>query len=161
MEQFSQLSAAFEQQLVPSTAKPGQRQAESGDGRLEISVVFTSAEAASAALRKAALLAGNLSARITLIVPQVVPFPLPLSSPPVLLDFREERLREIATSCVLETLVRIYLCRDRWDILKAVLTPNSLIVLGRRSGWWRFNNEQRLARRLRKAGHEVVVAEAE
>ncbi|HLI83221.1 MAG TPA: hypothetical protein VKV17_04840 [Bryobacteraceae bacterium] len=126
---------------------------------MEISVVFTGAEFTAAALKRAAVLAGNLDARITLIVPQVVPFPLPIASPPVLLDFQEARLREIATLTPAETVVRIYLCRDRWRLLEAVLRPHSLIVLGARTEWRWLTREHRLARKLRRAGHEVVMAE--
>jgi hypothetical protein len=157
----TRVTAAFERQLVPEIHLPDLRQPEAADQRLEISVVFTSQEAALTALRRAAELAGSLSARITLIVPQIVPFPLPLASPPVLLDFQEARLREIASKSPVETVVRIYLCRDRWDVLSTALTPHSLVVLGSQRKWSWFRSESRLARRLRKTGHEVIVAEWE
>lgn len=155
----SRVTVAFERQVVPEIHLPDRQQPEAADHSLEISVLFTSQEAALTALRRAAELAASLSARITLIVPQIVPFPLPLASPPVLLDFQEARLREIASKSQVETVVRIYLCRDRWDLLKTALTPNSLVVLGSRRKWRWFRSESRLARRLRKNGHEVIVAE--
>ncbi len=49
---------------------------------------------------------------VTLIVPQVVPYPLPLNSPPVPRDFTERHFRVLADECSVETTVRIYLCRD-------------------------------------------------
>jgi hypothetical protein len=161
MGAMSRIAAAFERQLIPETLRPDWQQPEAADHRLEISVLFTSQEAALIALRRAAALAGSLSARITLIVPQVVPFPLPLSSPPVLLDFQEARLREIASKSQVETVVRIYLCRDRSDVLNIALTPHSLVVLGSPRKWRWLRSESRLARRLRKGGHEVIVAEWE
>jgi hypothetical protein len=161
MEQLIPVAAAFEKRFVPEILRPDWQSFEEGERRLDISVVFTAPEAALRALKQAAMLAGSLSARITLIVPQVVPFALPLTSPPVLLDFQEARLREIASNCPVETVVRIYLCRNRWEVLDAVLAPHSLVVIGgRRRGWW-LQREERLARRLRKAGHEVIVAESE
>jgi hypothetical protein len=156
----SRIAPAFERQFEPAVSRPD-AQPESGSHRLEISVVFTSPEFTVTALKRAAALAGSLDARITLIVPQVVPFPLPLSSPPVLLDFQEARLREIASNSPVETVVRIYLCRSRWELLQTVLGPHSLVVLGVRAQWRWFTRERRLARKLRHVGHEVVMAEME
>jgi hypothetical protein len=161
MRDQSQIVPAFERQFEPAISHPEAQPPESGRHRLEISVVFTSPEFTVAALKRAASLAGNLDARITLIVPQVVPFPLPLSSPPVLLDFQEARLREIASHTPVETVVRIYLCRSRWELLQTVLEPHSLVVLGARAQWRWLTRERRLARKLRHVGHEVVMAEME
>jgi hypothetical protein len=161
MQTLNRMAAAFEKQLVPEILRPDWRSFEGEDHRLEISVVATSPDAGSAALERAAALTGSLSARITLIVPQIVPFPLPLSSPPVLLDFQESRLRRIASKSPVETVVRIYLCRDPWEVLQTVLMPHSLIVLGSRRKWRLLRRENRLARRLRKAGHDVIVADSE
>ncbi|HEY7392774.1 MAG TPA: hypothetical protein VH640_29915 [Bryobacteraceae bacterium] len=159
MRDQSQIVPAFEKQFEPAISRPAAQPAEFGGHRLEISVVFTSPEFTLTALRRAATLAGNLGAYITLIVPQVVPFPLPLTSPPVLLDFQEARLREIASNTPVETLVRIYLCRSRWELLQTVLEPHSLVVLGARMQWSWLTHERRLARKLRRVGHEVVMAE--
>ena len=80
------MSLAFDRSLTGLCGPPAQPTEES---KLNIVVVFTSAAATSAALKKAGALAESLNARITLIVPQIVPYPLPLTSPPVLLDFRK------------------------------------------------------------------------
>jgi len=113
-----------------------------------------------AALRKAGDLANRLSGRITLVVPQVVPYPLPLTSPPVLLDWNEKRFRVIASESPVETTVLIYLCRDRLKTLTTELSSRSLVVVGGRKRWWP-TAEKRLARKLRRAGHEVLFAETE
>ena len=60
-----------------------------------------------------------------LVVPQVVPYPLPLTSPPVLMDWNESRFRVIASESPVETKVALYLCRDRVETLTAVLNPHS------------------------------------
>ncbi len=118
-------------------------------------MIFTSAPQTLAALRRAGDLASRLDARITLLVPQVVPFPCPLASPPVLVEFSERRLRLLAEASPVETTVKLYLCRDRWTALVELLKPRSLVVIaGRR-------REKRLAQRLSRAGHEVVFAETE
>lgn len=149
------MSLIFDRKL---TAAPGLpvREAETTEDRLNIVVVFTSVSATTAALKKAGNLAESLGAQISLIVPQVVPYPLPLTSPPVLLDFQERRFREIASQSPVDVNVQLYLCRDAMETLESVLSPHSLIVVGGRRRWWP-TREARLTRKLRKAGHEVVM----
>ena len=154
----NQVVPAFEKALSPSATRGSQTPVKTDV--LDVSVVFTSPDATIAALQKAGALAARLNARITLIVPQVVAFPAPLTTPPVLLDFQEMRLRAIAEASPVDVTVRIYLCRERWDALTAALKPHSLVVLASRRKWWR-TREMRLATRLRKAGHEVIVTEME
>lgn len=149
---------AFEKLLI-SAARPCQPLAGEESAAVEVSVIFTSVEGTLAALRQAGMLADRLHARISLIVPQVVPYPLPLTSPPVLLDFNERRFRVLAGQSRVETTVRIYLCRDPLEMLTGALKPRSLVVVGGRNRWWP-TREWALARRLRRAGHEVVFAAA-
>lgn len=154
------MTLAFERPLVPRTAFPESAQQEPGAPKLDISVVFTSVKWTLNALRQAGALAQGLKARITLIVPQIVPYPLPLESPPVLLDFNERRFITIANENRIETTIRIYLCRDRAELLSTVLRPHSLVLLGGRKRWLP-TQELRLAKRLRRIGHEVMVVEEE
>ena len=126
--------------------------------RLHIAVIFTSIEPTLWALREAGAHASRLNASLTLVVPQIVPYPRPLSSPPVLLEFSERRFRVLAGECPVETAVRIYLCRDRDVMLKQVLPPHSIVVLGGRKHWWP-TGEKHLARMLRRASHEVIFVE--
>jgi hypothetical protein len=155
---------ALQRQWIPETARARptapERIEHTIEHRLEVSVVFTSAPATTAAIRKAAALAESLGARITLIVAQVVPYPWPLESPAVPMDFSERRLFEMAEESPVETRVRIYLCRDQLRTLKALLAPRSLIVIGGRKRWWP-TREKALARQLRRAGHEIVFWDAE
>jgi hypothetical protein len=149
---------ALKKVLAPSSGYPAPPATEETESRLNVAVVFTSVEATMAALRKAGALANRLSGRITLVVPQVVPYPLPLTSPPVLLDWNEKRFREIASESPVETTVLIFLCRNWLETLSAVLSPRSLVVVGGRKRWWP-TAEKRLARQLRRAGHEVIFTE--
>jgi hypothetical protein len=152
------MALALERMIAPVTGVPAPWSNDQTDSKLDISVVFTSVDATLAALKAAGNLASSLGSRITLIVPQIVPYPLPLTSPPVLVDLNERRLRVIANNCRVETRVSIYLCRDPLETLQSVLKPHSLIVLGSRKRWWP-TPEKRLAAKLRRAGHEVVVTE--
>jgi hypothetical protein len=153
------MSLALEKLLVPATRLPDEPVAGEANSKLNIAVIFTSIESTLSALRKAGLLASRLRACITLIVPQIVPYPLPFTSPPMLLDFTERRFHVIANESAVETTVQIYLCRDRLETLRGVLRPHSVVVIGGGRSWWP-TPEKRLARQLRRAGHEVVLTEA-
>jgi hypothetical protein len=154
------MSLALEKTLAPAVARPENPPVEETRHRLDVFVVFTSVDLTLQALKQAGALAERLESRITLVVPQVVPFPLPLTSPPVLLEFNERRFSVLASQSPVETIVCIFLCRDRWEALQLALKPRSLVVIGARKGWWP-RPEKRLARQLRRAGHEVVLVETE
>ena len=154
------MSLALERVLAPAPGFPRPPAIVETESRLNVAVIFTSVQSTLAALKKAGALANRLSGRITLVVPQVVPYPLPLTSPPVLVDWNEKRFRVIAGQSPVETTVQIYLCRDRLETLTAVLSPRSLVVVGGPKRWWP-TAEKRLARTLRRAGHEVILTETE
>jgi hypothetical protein len=154
------MSPALERILTPSVSRPPRLEPAETTSKLNVFVIFTSVDATLQALKEAGNLAHQLNGRIMLVAPQVVPYPLPLTSPPVLLDWNERRLRVIANQSAVETIVRIYLCRDRWQALEQVLRPHSVVVVGGRKRWWP-TCESRLARRLRHAGHEVIFAKTE
>jgi hypothetical protein len=154
------MALALERLLAPTTGYPAQAPSIERDRKLDIAVVFTSVEPTLRALKQAGVLAHRLNSQVRLVVPQIVPYPLPLTSPPVLLDFNERRFFAVASESHVETTVCIYLCRDRWDALELVLKPRSLVVIGLRKRWWP-TAETRLARGLRRAGHEVIVVETE
>ena len=160
MADLKNTALVFEKRLAPVTRRPAPPRWEETEGRLEVAVVFTSPAATLAAVRKAGILASPLNAHISLLLPQVVPYPAPLESPPVLLDFSEHCLREIAAQSIVPTAVHIYLCRDAADTLQSVLAPRSLIVIGGRKCWWP-TREQKLARKLLRSGHEVIYIETE
>jgi len=154
------MALALEKLLAPDTGCPECPPERDAESQMEVAVVFTSVKATLAALRTAGALASRLRYRITLVVPQIVPYPLPLTSPPMLLDFSERQFRVLAGQSPVDTVVRIYLCRDRMDALVQMLKPRSLVVVGGRRRWWP-TEETRIARRLRRAGHEVIFTETE
>jgi hypothetical protein len=154
------MALALERIIAPVTGVPARTFAQDAASKIEISVVFTSLEGTLAALKEAGSMARALAGRITLIVPQIVPYPLPLASPPVLVDFNERRLRVIAAGCRVETRVTVYLCRDALQTLKSVLKPGSMVVVGSRKRLWP-TPEKRLAAKLRRAGYEIVFTERE
>jgi hypothetical protein len=160
VEGRNNMTLASEKILAPATGQPSRPPLEEAGQKLNIAVVFTSVEATLSALKEAGRLASSLGARITLLVPQVVPYPLPIESPPVLIDFNEKRFRVIAGESPVETSVQIYLCRDQFETVTNVLNPGSLVVLGGPKRWWP-TREKSLVSKLRRIGHEVVYKETE
>jgi hypothetical protein len=127
------------------------------DGTLEVVVLFTTAPATQIALRSAAKLADGLSAKIRLLVPSVVPYPLPLNQPPVSPQVFQRRLRDLAQQASVPCAIDIRLCRDQWDAVVQALTARSLVVIGRRPRWWQ-RSERKLAERLLRDGHQIAYA---
>jgi hypothetical protein len=129
------------------------------DQTLQIAVVFTSVAATLAALKEAGTLAATLGARITLLVPKVVPYPLSLATTPALDEFHQKRFRVLTAECPVETTVQVCLCRDPFEALSMALSPASLVFLSAPTRWW-SNPEKTLAAKLRRAGHEVFFTAA-
>jgi hypothetical protein len=132
-------------------------------GRLRIHVLFTNPGDTRAALNTAIEMACELESEIALIVTQIVPFPLPLDDPPVPLDFASEQIRRLAESVSAgstELQGYIYFCRNPIETLLRELPAHSLIVIGVRPRW-PFGKSKRLARALRRSGHEVILAKYE
>lgn len=123
---------------------------------LEIVVIHTTTRGTLEALRAAAGMAQGLAAHIRILVPQIVPYPQPLSIPLIRTEFTERRFRTLAAGIPIETRIEVYLCRDRWTAVESVLSRRSLILLSRKRRWWP-TTAPRAAKQLRRAGHEVVL----
>jgi hypothetical protein len=135
----------------------------SDDGReLDIKVIFTDLTQTAAALTTARNMARGLRARITLMVAQVVPYPLPLSAPDVPLEFTERMLESIARAHDdADTTVEIYLCRDRVEAIRGALNRDSVVIVGaRKRRWWLPSFDSQLTRILRQDGRRVLVVTA-
>jgi hypothetical protein len=123
-------------------------------------VVFTSLDWTLKALEKAREIAEPVEANIVVAAVQVVPFPLPLDRPPVPMEFLVRRFEEKANEFPEGTQIQVYLCRNPMEAFKRILKPNCPVVIGLRKRWWptRYG---RLARKLRRAGYDVILAETE
>lgn len=155
-----QINARDRRVVAPVARTPERELARVHEAQLDVTVLFTSVEGTMAALRTAGTLANKLGGRITIVVPEVVPYHLPLDKPAVIHDWNEKRFRAMAAENRVETSVRFYLCRDEDEILAKELGPHSLVVLGGEKHWWP-TREGLLARRLRSLGHEVIFTETE
>jgi len=124
-------------------------------GCIEVNVIYTGTKETLAALRAAGQLAWNLRATIQVLVPEVVPYPLDLSTPPMAEGFATRKFQTLAEGQRVPTRVHRILCRDRESACKQALHPHSLIVIGNHKHWWK-PGESRLAAALRQQGHEVI-----
>ena len=112
------------------------------------------------ALHTASGLARGLGARVTVHVPQVIPYPLELKAPPVSVAFAEQQLLALAGDQPVETNIQMYLCRDLTETIRRVLKPDSVVVIGGRKRWWP-TPEKKLAAILRRDGHRVIFTHAD
>jgi hypothetical protein len=128
---------------------------EDNEQHLSISVVFTTSAATLHTLKRAGELAYQLGARIRIVVPQVVPYPLPIDRPAVDPNFRLRQFRTLFFQYAIKTRIDVLLCRDAHECLKQALAPQSIVLIGGRNRWW-ITREKRLARVLRRSGHQVM-----
>src|SRR5215831_338528 len=113
------MSRSVDQRLTNTTVCRGEPAVEQSP--LNVVVIHTSYDGTVAALKHAVSLAESLGAQITLISSQVVPYPLPLTQPPVPIDFQEKRLSEIAAESSVDIRVQLYFCRNELQTLQKVL----------------------------------------
>ena len=125
---------------------------------LRLHVVYTGPQTTRASLKGAGVLARDLGARLELLVARVVPYPLPLDSPPASSDFSEESLDALAADCGVELDVKILLCRDREETIPAWLPSGCIVVIGRRRRWGP-GAYRRLIRAMRRDRRHVIVVE--
>jgi hypothetical protein len=125
------------------------------NSKFTIHVVFTTASATTTALRAARELASQMDARLVVLIPEVIPFSLPLNCPPVAPRFVEDKIRTLAEGLPDDLEVRILVCRDRAEALNRTLQPKSLILMCGRERRW-LNADASLARTLRRNSHHVI-----
>jgi hypothetical protein len=131
-----------------------------GEAPLEVVVLHSTTSATLHALRTAAQLAEGLAARIRLLVLETVPYPLPVNTPQVPVEFTQRRFRTVAAETSIDTRVDIRLGRDKTQMLESALRPHSLVVLSAKHSWWptaQRRRARRTAKRLELLGHQVVV----
>ncbi len=146
------MSAAVERFFAPSFSTEVKAQP-------DISVVFTSVDGTLVALKQAGAVGSRTGARITLVVPQVVPHPGQVPSRSLVLDDCDWRFSVITDHMPVETRIHLFPCLDRLSKLISVLNPRSLVIIGGRRRWWWATAEERLAKGLRQAGYEVTFVE--
>lgn len=124
--------------------------------KLDLYVIYTGGRSSLSALRDAAGLASRLNARIRIVLPVLVRFPLGLDEPPAREGFHRRILRSIAAEARIETVAEIAYCREYADLNRA-LPPHSIVVIGGCWRWWRLWGAHRaLADALIAGGHHII-----
>jgi hypothetical protein len=125
------------------------------DSQLKVFVLYTGVSRTLAALQRAATLTTGLNARIEVVFPQVVPYPLPLDEPAAAPSFLTRRFKTLAEKAQIEARIHVYLCRHRREALASALPPRSIVLIGGRPRWWP-TREEVIGRWLRARGHRVI-----
>lgn len=141
---------------APTRLAPPIRPRERSEGGLSLSVVLLNEWTTVPALNRAAELAYDLGARIRIIAPHVVPYHLPIERPDVDPEFRVRRFLNLSIESGLDLEIDVRLCRDLGDGLTQALRPQSVVLIGIGKRYWP-TRESRLAKRLRRAGHHVIL----
>jgi hypothetical protein len=126
--------------------------------RLVVNVVSTSERETSAAIQAASVLARNLDAVVRIVSFQIVPYPLDLDQPCVPPAFFAARWASLVRGLDTEVQCQICYCREIAAAVAEALSPNSLVVVGRRTGWWPRRGN-RLVRLLLSHHHKTVVVD--
>jgi hypothetical protein len=130
------------------------RQTPRQEAELELVIPFTTPRLTRAALDAANRMGTGLHTAVRVLQIQVVPYPLRIEESPVVMDFLKARLARLQS--VLPIRSEILLTRDFDPALESALNQHSIVILASPSRPWRTRNE-RLADRLRRAGHSVVM----
>jgi hypothetical protein len=117
----------------------------------------TSFDGMRVALTTSVPLARGRGARLVVLVPQIVPYPLPVDSPTEETVFTERRYRELVHEAHGEAEIRVCLCRTPRDVLQLLPAASTVVVGGRVGPAWP-SLEERLSRHLIRLGHHAVLA---
>ena len=128
-------------------------------GKLRFTVPYTTPHAARAALRSVARLAGDLRAAVDLVAVQVIPMVCPLA-PDSRTAHLNEQLSRLASESHVPVWPTVVLTRDLNQAYRFLLPLGSSVLIAVPSNPFRrwTSSEARLAHRLTRAGHDVVLA---
>jgi len=114
---------------------------------VEVTVLHVSTERTLKAVEMATRLSKDLAAEIRLLVLQVVPYPLPLDTPDVPVEFIRNSFAELVAGANVRLQVDIRLGRDRRVMFESAIRPGSVVLIGCPRPWWP-TPEMRAAKRL-------------
>ena len=117
-------------------------------------VLYTSAELARAALKKAEELGCGLAAHLRLVRAEIVPYPLAVEAPAIGLEHLRDEMETLLESCGLEAKAEIVLAREMETAVRTALSPRSIVILASHRRIWRTREED-LERLCSRLGHEV------
>ena len=126
----------------------------------EVNVVYTTAQNTRVALEAATVFSGDLKIDIRVLFLQIVPYPLPIDEPTITTSAIVNRiLLELRSDCQPGFMLQYCFCRDYDEALVRILKPHSVVVMGKPAGAFALR-ERRIARTLRRLGHQVLFVPA-
>jgi hypothetical protein len=124
--------------------------------QLAVYVVATTFSGTRAALGAARNFAAGFDIRITLLVPQVVPYPQSVDHPADSVAFTRERFCRLVEPLATDVLVRVCLCRSHSVALAPLLPRDAVVLVGGRCRRWWPTREQNVADALSRTGRQVL-----
>ena len=124
----------------------------------QLHIIATSEEGTRAALRAARQLKRRLKVARTVLL-------VPCTSAQAIATTDErldtvENYRQLASETGIEVTVRMCFGSSCRELARWMLPPGSTTVVGGRRRWWWPTRAQRMADALKRAGHQIVFAEA-
>ena len=123
-----------------------------------VSVLYTTEEETLAAAHVAALLAEAMGVALTVIDVRTVPYPLSVDAPAGVSPAEGDAFKQRLEAEGIDARVRVFLCRNRKNVVPKAFRGHSLIVIGGKRRWWPTTTD-RWRRRLESAGHFVLTVD--
>jgi hypothetical protein len=128
------------------------------DSQPTIRVFATTVEGTRAALATAVPLSKGSAAKLVLIVPRIVPYPLELDAPCESTTFLVKQYTAAIERLGGRATIDVCMCRRLDDVVSRIVAAQSTVVVGGRVGRWLTSPEERFANRLSQHGVPVVFA---
>lgn len=125
-------------------------------GELEIVIPHTEWALTHAVLQRAAALASGLNVRIHLVAVHISPYPAAIGCPALIHARLVEQLIDLSDTSSLPVTPQVVMARYWDDGFRYAMRPNSTVLIGTRSHFWR-THEEKLAQLLAREGHHVIL----
>ena len=119
-----------------------------------IHVAATTLDGTAAALRVAVPLAKGAAARLVVLVPRIVPYPLDLEAAAP--TFLERRYEELVGELGGHATIDVCVCRRADDIAEKITAAESIVIVGGPVGRWLTSPEERFANRMGRHARGVI-----
>lgn len=124
----------------------------------QLHIIATSEEGTRAALKEARQIIRRLRVeRTVLLVPRTKAQAVATSDEHV---DAVENYRKMASETGVDVTVRLFLGSTYLELSRWMLPPGSTTVVGGRRRWWWPTRAQRIADALKRAGHDIIFADA-
>jgi len=127
-----------------------------GGAAMEIVVPFTEWSVTSEVLQRAVGLSAGLNVKIHLVAVHTTPYPATLGCPALVHAHLVEQLVDLAGRCPMPVNPEVVLARYWDEGFRFAMKPQSTVLIGTRSRFWR-THEEKLARALAREGHQVAL----